>query len=135
MGGRLFRRVSVRGVSGKGRLVWSSERGDQRTETKEQSEPAASLPPTAQNVRVRREKAGRGGKAVTVVGPLVLVRDDAAALLAGWKKLCGSGGTLRPARSPASDTAFEIEIQGDHADRLVAELARAGYKKVKRAGG
>lgn len=117
---------------GKGRLVWSSERGDERTGTKEQSGPAASLPPASQDVRVRREKAGRGGKVVTVVGPLVLARDDAAALLAGWKKLCGSGGTLRPARSPG---AFEIEIQGDHADRLVAELARAGYTKVKRGGG
>ena len=122
----------MRGMSGKGRLVWSSERGDQRPDTKEQSGPAASLPPEAQDVRVRREKAGRGGKMVTVVGPLVLVHDDAAALLAGWKKLCGSGGTLRPAGSPG---AFEIEIQGNHADRLVAELARAGYKKVKRAGG
>ena len=125
----------MRGMSGKGRLVWSSEGGNQRADTKEQSGPAASLPPSAQDVRVRREKAGRGGKVVTVVGPLVLVRDDAAALLAGWKKLCGSGGTLRPARSPSADTAFEIEIQGDHADRLVEELARAGYKKVKRAGG
>ena len=117
---------------GKGRLVWSSEGRDQRTEAKEQSEPAASLPLAAQDVRVRREKAGRGGKVVTVVGPLVLIRDDAAALLAGWKKLCGSGGTLRPAGTPG---AFEIEIQGNHADRLVEELARAGYKKVKRAGG
>lgn len=32
------------------------------------------------------------------------------------------------------DTAGHIEIQGDHRDRLVAELEKLG-NKVKRAGG
>jgi translation initiation factor 1 len=41
------------------------------------------------------------------------------------KKLCGSGGTVRDNR---------IEIQGDHRDRLVAELVRRGYR-AKRSGG
>lgn len=119
----------------KGRLVWSSERGDERQEGEAgPAEPSASLPPGKQDVRVRREKGGRGGKTVTVAGPLVLVRDDAQALLASWKKLCGSGGTLRSVRSPQGAAAFELEIQGDHADRLLAELARAGYR-VKRSGG
>jgi translation initiation factor 1 len=41
------------------------------------------------------------------------------------KRLCGGGGTLRDG---------VIEIQGDHRDRLMAELQKLGYK-VKRAGG
>jgi translation initiation factor 1 len=83
---------------------------------------------------VRRETGGRGGKTVTVVAPLVLARPEAEALLAGWKKMCGSGGSLKTSRTADGSPAFELEVQGDHADRLVAELVKAGYK-AKRAGG
>jgi translation initiation factor 1 len=41
------------------------------------------------------------------------------------KKLCGSGGTVRDGN---------IEIQGDHCEKVMAKLSRLGYK-VKRAGG
>jgi translation initiation factor 1 len=41
------------------------------------------------------------------------------------KRLCGAGGAVR-------DGA--IEIQGEHRDRLVAELVKLGYE-AKRAGG
>jgi len=97
-------------------------------------EPAASKLPWEQSPRVRRETGGRGGKTVTTVTPLVLARPEAEALLAAWKKMCGSGGTLKASRTTDGSPAFELEIQGDHADRLVAELVKAGYK-AKRAGG
>jgi translation initiation factor 1 len=77
-------------------------------------------------VRVSRESKGRGGKTVTVVRGLAL---DAAALAALGKRLrsaCGSGGT-------AKDGA--IEVQGDHAERIVALLQAEGFANVKRAGG
>jgi translation initiation factor 1 len=83
---------------------------------------------------VRREKAGRGGKVVTTAGPLVLARSDAAALLADLKRRYGSGGSLQAAQTRAGDPCFDLEIQGDHADRLTADLAAAGYR-AKRAGG
>ena len=76
-------------------------------------------------VRVSRETKGRGGKAVTLVKGLVL---DAAALAALGKQLkaaCGSGGTVKDG---------VIEVQGDHVDRVVADLQAAGHR-VKRAGG
>lgn len=76
-------------------------------------------------VRVSREKAGRGGKTVTVVRGVLV---DAAALQALGKRLkaaCGSGGTVKDG---------VIEIQGDHADRLVALLQQDGFT-AKRAGG
>jgi translation initiation factor 1 len=76
-------------------------------------------------VRVRRESKGRGGKTVTVVTGLPLAV-DALKLLAGeLKKRCGTGGTV---------TEGNIEIQGDFADLLVAELTKRGYQ-AKRAGG
>ena len=76
-------------------------------------------------VRVSRETKGRGGKAVTVVRGLAL---DATALAALGKRLraaCGAGGTAKDG---------VLEVQGDHAERLVALLAAEGWT-VKRAGG
>jgi translation initiation factor 1 len=130
---------------GRARLVWSSERGNDNTNKGKacsrcgaepcRCEPVRSLPPAGQTaVRVRREKGGRGGKTVTVAGPLALTRDDAAALLASWKRLCGGGGTLRTVRTAGGDAAFEVEVQGDHADRVLAALVEAGYP-AKRSGG
>jgi translation initiation factor 1 len=129
-------------TNGKGRTVWSSEKGGKSLPgtcpkcggAPCRCEPLRSLPPAEQVVRVRREKAGRGGKTVTVAGPLVLVRDEAAALLATWKRLCGGGGTLKPGKTTGGDAAFELELQGDHAERIVAALVAAGFK-AKRSGG
>ncbi len=76
-------------------------------------------------VRVSRESKGRGGKTVTVVRGLTL---DVTALAALGKRLrsaCGAGGT-------AKDGA--LEVQGDHAERVI-ELLRADGWTVKRAGG
>lgn len=117
-----------------GRTVYSTESPVQRREAPSSGEPEMSLPPSAQSPRVRRERGGRGGKMVTVVAPLILARPEAEALLASWKRMCGGGGTLKPGRTPDGSPAFELEVQGDHADRLLAELVRAGYK-AKRSGG
>ena len=76
-------------------------------------------------VRVTRETKGRGGKAVTVVRGLAL---DAAALADLGKRLrtaCGAGGTARDG---------VLEVQGDHAERVVDWLKQAGHA-AKRAGG
>ena len=76
-------------------------------------------------VRVSRETAGRGGKAVTVVRGLAL--DDAALaqLAKQLKALCGSGGTAK---------GGVIEVQGDHCERVIEALKKQG-RVVKRAGG
>jgi translation initiation factor 1 len=76
-------------------------------------------------VRVWRETKGRGGKAVTVVRGVPL---DAAGLVKLGQQLkaaCGTGGTVKDG---------VIEVQGDHADKVVALLQGQGYS-VKRAGG
>jgi translation initiation factor 1 len=90
--------------------------------------PAAAAPGpagTPGRVRVAREVAGRGGKAVSVIHGLPLEREALGELAARLKRLCGAGGAVRDGR---------IEIQGEHRDRLVAELQRLGYP-AKRAGG
>jgi translation initiation factor 1 len=76
-------------------------------------------------VRVGRQTQGRGGKGVTVVTGLPLNDADLEKLARELKQRCGSGGTVRDG---------VVEIQGEHRDTLVAELAKRGYT-VKRSGG
>jgi len=76
-------------------------------------------------VRVMRDRKQRGGKTVTVVTGVMGSSDALTALTQQLKKLCGSGGTVKDGN---------IEIQGDHCDKVIAKLTELGYK-VKRAGG
>jgi translation initiation factor 1 len=130
---------------GRGRLVWSSgpdgaAPGPDRAACRRcgadpcRCEPAESAPPAEHELRVRRERAGRRGKTVTVAGPFLLTRADALALLKRLKRLCGGGGKAAASRTRAGAPCFELELQGDHVDRLVAQFAELGYR-VKRAGG
>ena len=89
------------------------------------STPRSSRPAASARVRVGREVAGRGGKAVSVISGLPLAAADLEALASRLKRLCGAGGAVREG---------VIEIQGEHRDRLVAELCRLGYD-AKRSGG
>lgn len=114
----------------KTRLVYSCERG--RT-CPDCGQPVAACicarggPPPAGDgvVRVRRETKGRGGKTATVITGLPLEAEALKTLAGELKRRCGTGGTVKD---------WTIEIQGDHADLMVAELQRRGYR-VKRAGG
>jgi translation initiation factor 1 len=76
-------------------------------------------------VRVGREVAGRGGKAVSVIRGLPLGAEQLGQLATRLKKLCGAGGAVKGGC---------IEIQGDHRERLVSELCRLGFE-ARRAGG
>jgi translation initiation factor 1 len=86
------------------------------------AKPSGSGPP---KIRVARETAGRGGKGVTVITGLPLAGAPLEDLAGKLKRSCGAGGAVRDGR---------IEIQGEHRDRLVAELVKLGYD-AKRAGG
>jgi translation initiation factor 1 len=89
-------------------------------------------------VRVGREVAGRGGKTVSVISGLPLAAAELEALAGRLKKLCGAGGRVVYRGVPGQDARAVqegiIEIQGEHRDRLVAELLRLGYE-AKRSGG
>ena len=76
-------------------------------------------------VGVGRQTKGRKGKGVTVVTGVPLGDAELKQLAKELKQKCGSGGTVKNG---------VIEIQGDHRDTLVAELASRGWT-VKRSGG
>jgi translation initiation factor 1 len=104
-----------------GDLVWSSDGGDRR----KVRGPKAASPAAGGRVKVRRETAGRRGKAVTTVSDVPL--DDAGLReLAGrLKKRCGVGGSAKDG---------VIELQGDHRDVVVEVLRAAGYDVVLAGG-
>lgn len=76
-------------------------------------------------VRISSETKGRKGAGVTLVRGLPLAPEELKMLAGRLKKKCGSGGTIN---------AGVIEIQGDHRQSLLGELAGLGFK-VKLAGG
>ncbi len=75
--------------------------------------------------RVRRESKGRGGKTVSTITGVPLALADLTALATALKKRCGCGGALKDG---------VIEIQGDHVELLLSELAARGFK-AKKSGG
>ena len=87
--------------------------------------PVAPAKPGPAKVRVAREVSGRGGKGVTVVTGLPLTGTALEELATRLKKICGAGGAVKDGN---------IEIQGEHRDRLVAELGKLGYD-ARRSGG
>ena len=76
-------------------------------------------------VRVSRENKGRGGKTVTLVRGLPLGAEALAELGKRLRSACGAGGTTKDG---------VLEVQGDHAERVVAWLQAQGHP-AKRAGG
>ena len=77
----------------------------------------AAVPPRL-IAKLRIEKAGRGGKTVTVVDGLPQNEAFLKGLLQELKKACGCGGAVRDGG---------IELQGDMRDRVRAYLARQGH--------
>ncbi len=115
--------------SGQGGLVYSTDSGRMCPTCRQPQTActckAAVVPAGDGVVRVSRETKGRGGKAVTLVRGVPLDAEALAALGKRLRTACGTGGTFKDG---------VLEIQGDHAERLVTLLTQEGFK-VKRAGG
>lgn len=75
--------------------------------------------PSRPVAKLRMEKAGRGGKIVTVVFGLPNNAAFLKELAADLKKACGTGGTA---------TADGVELQGDLRDRVRERLAAKGFQ-------
>ncbi len=107
------------------RLVYSTDKtvtGKQKPAGRDL--PTTSGPPKSRTI-VRLDRKGRGGKSVTVIEGLQLSGKESEKLLKQLKAKLGTGGTVKDG---------SLEIQGDHCDAVMAELARIGYKP-KRSGG
>ncbi len=103
-------------------VVWSSSVGDLR---KARDPRERERLPGGGRVKVRRETAGRRGKAVTTVSDVPL-GDAALRELAGrLKKRCGVGGSAKDG---------VIELQGDHRDAVVELLRGEGFDVVLAGG-
>jgi translation initiation factor 1 len=68
--------------------------------------------------RLRIEKAGRGGRTVTVVDGLPQNEAFLKGLLQELKKACGCGGAMRDGG---------VELQGDLRGRVRGHLAKQGH--------
>ena len=83
---------------------------------------ASTLPKNQQKLRLSMERAGRGGKTVTVVRGFIGTEEDMNALCKLLKQKCGVGGTAKDG---------ELIIQGDHRERLAEILKKEGYTQTK----
>lgn len=76
-------------------------------------------------VRLALDRKQRRGKAVTLISNVPGDLAQLTVLAQELRKLCGAGGSLKDGN---------IELQGDHRDKVEARLQALGYK-IKRVGG
>ncbi|GGC03157.1 translation initiation factor [Dyadobacter sediminis] len=88
------------------------------------NEEPETLSPAQQDLRIWLDRKG-GGKVITVVKGFIGTNADLEALGKQLKALCGSGGTVKD---------HEVQIQGDHREKVINWLAGKNYK-AKKAGG
>ncbi|NJO78186.1 MAG: translation initiation factor [Cyanobacteria bacterium RM1_2_2] len=110
-------------ATARNRTVYSEFGNSSNSEAFDRAVP--HLPPNQQNVRVQATRAGRKGKTVTVITGFQTSPDTLNALLKQLKNQCGAGGTAKE---------NEIEIQGDHKQKILEILLQQGYK-AKISGG
>jgi translation initiation factor 1 len=91
--------------------------------------PTSSAKPAKKNrgrVDIIREKAGRGGKTVTVVRGFVGIGlPEKEQLAKAMQKACGTGGTVKDG---------QIEIQGDQREQVARILTEANFRPVFAGG-
>jgi translation initiation factor 1 len=102
------------------KLVWTSDPEEARRlrESGKLDDPI-DVEPSKQSIRVVVDKKRRAGKTVTVASGFQHTPDSLTKLAGALKKKCGSGGTAKEG---------EIEIQGDHVQKIADELRKLGYR-------
>ncbi len=107
------------------KLVYSTDRDVSGKDKGRINMPQSDIKPEDQKIIVMLERKGRRGKSVTVVQGLLMNQKRKAFFLKELKAKIGTGGTIK------KDC---FEFQGDHCDRLLAELKKKGFKP-RRSGG
>ncbi len=94
--------------------------------------PTKVIPPQEQNLRIQASRRGRKGKTVTIISGITGEPDVLENILKQLKNLCGAGGAIKS--DSGKNDSMEIEIQGDHAAKILQTLIALGYK-AKISGG
>jgi len=115
------------------RLVYSSDGshlkickkcGEDPCVCKDQTKNFVTIDPAKITLKIKLEKNQRGGKLVTVIFDLPYNPPYFEALTKKLKNSLGTGGTFKE----------QIEIQGDHRQKMSEYLTKLGFK-IKFAGG
>lgn len=101
-------------------VVYSTNPDYNYSEDKEEEQ--KTLPKNQQKLRLNMERAGRGGKTVTLVKGFIGSEEDINFLCKSLKQKCGVGRSVKDG---------EIIIQGDHRQRLIDILKKEGYTNTK----
>lgn len=105
-------------------LVFSTDPEEMSSiENEQRTDPSAILGDG--KVRILLETKGRKGKGVSIITGLAMTAAELKKLAKEFKALCGSGGAIKDGN---------IEIQGDHRDKLLDALAKKNIQ-AKKAGG
>ena len=116
-------------VTGAGQIRYCSRCGKPEGECRCREERRMGASSTAAPrdgfVRLSLDRKQRRGKSVTIISNIPGDLAQLTALAQEFRKLCGAGGSLKDGN---------IELQGDHRDKIEARLVALGYK-IKRVGG
>jgi translation initiation factor 1 len=99
------------------RIVYSTNRN--LVIDSDKNDAPETLAPENQNLRVRVESKGRGGKTATIITGFIGTNDDLKSLEKMLKNHCGTGGSSKDS---------EILMQGDVKEKIVRFLSEKGYK-------
>ena len=77
-----------------------------------------------QELKIWLDRKG-GGKLVSRVAGYIGKEEDLQVLKKSLQNICGTGGTIKD---------YEVLIQGDHRDKILAYLLKENYK-AKKSGG
>ena|SRR5579859_4561480 len=105
------------------KLVWTSDPEEaKRLRKSGEIDTGKDADAAKQVIHVGVDRKRRAGKTVTMAIGFQHTPETLARIAASLKKKCGAGGTAR---------GGEIEIQGDHVERIAAELESMGYRVRK----
>ncbi len=95
-------------------IIWSEDGSHKENKGKNKNKPKASdLNPEEISLKIGLEKKKRGGKTVSIIMDIPYNPDYFQKLTKRLKNTCGTGGSYKES---------SIEIQGDHRQKLKAEL-------------